>query len=386
MKRTSTPAAGPSCAVHFFRRDFKAVRCFRTAVSLHSHTMHSRESLAFLPRYAKRIPLVAGLVGLQEQKYARNHGGDLDYARAYWTPPLPAHEAFNLERRQIEDRLDLGALVSITDHDSIDACLRLRAIEHEREAPLSMEWTVPLEPSFVHLGVHNLPAAAARSIAARLEDYTLNPDPTRLPELLEWLNGFENVLIVLNHPLWDEAKAGVDEHRSMVRGFAERYSGYLHAFELNGLRPWSENRSVIEFASEIGLPVVSGGDRHGTEPNANLNLSHADSFDGFVAEVRRDRQSEILFMPQYEESPRLRHLETAWDIVRTYPEFPERSRLFDRIFWEAEPGNPKPLSALLRREPNVVKYFVATMRLFNCRRVKSVLRAALAAGNEEMAL
>lgn len=355
---------------------------FRTGVSLHSHTMHSRESLAFLPRYAHRIPVVAGMVRAQEQKYQAGHGKPLDYSRAYWTPPLPAHEAFSLECHQIEHKLGLRSMVSITDHDSIEACLLLRAMEEP--VPVSLEWTVPLQPSFIHLGIHNLPATEATEITALLQSYTQRPEPSVLRGLLAELNEIENVLVVFNHPLWDEARAGMDAHRAMARRFAEAYADFLHAFELNGLRPPAENSDVVQFARDFNKPVISGGDRHGTEPNANINLTNAVSFDEFVSEVR-DGVSHVLFLPQYREPAKLRHMETTWDIIREYPEYPGRVRLFDRIYWEAEPGVPKTLSSLMRGEPSVVKYFVATMRLVNCRRVKSALRAALA-GQEEMAL
>jgi len=52
--------------------------------------------------------------------------------------------------RQIAN-LGLRPLVSLTDHDNIDAGL---ALEDE---PISVEWTVPYERSIVHLGIHNLP-------------------------------------------------------------------------------------------------------------------------------------------------------------------------------------------------------------------------------------
>jgi len=45
--------------------------------------------------------------------------------------------------------------------------------------------------------------------------------------------------------------------------------------EINGLRPWSENRMAIDFAGECGKPVISGGDRHALEANTVLNLTNA---------------------------------------------------------------------------------------------------------------
>ncbi len=45
--------------VHLLWRDRSVSRKFKTGVSLHSHTMHSRESLTFIPIYAQHIPLLA---------------------------------------------------------------------------------------------------------------------------------------------------------------------------------------------------------------------------------------------------------------------------------------------------------------------------------------
>ena len=47
---------------------------FRTGVSLHSHTMHSKEQLKDLPQYLERMPVVAqflesGLVDGAQQLY-----------------------------------------------------------------------------------------------------------------------------------------------------------------------------------------------------------------------------------------------------------------------------------------------------------------------------
>lgn len=370
---------------HFLWQEKNAAGPFRTAVSLHSHTLHSHESLAFLPRYARRIPIVSALVAAQEAKYHATQGRPLDYGRAYWTPPLPAHAALALERSQIESLLDRQPLVSITDHDSIEACQLLRAMEESPSTPVSLEWTVPLSPSFIHLGIHNLPPSAAPAIARKLARYTAQPQPGLLKELLVELHEMEDVLIVFNHPLWDEARAGMDQHRAMARAFVESYGEWIHAFELNGLRPARENRDVLAFAAANSRPAISGGDRHGTEPNVNLNLTNAATFAAFVDEIRREKLSEVLFLPAYREPAKLRHIEMTWDTIRNYPEFPGRVRLLDRIFWESEPGAARPLSGLLRREPGIVKCFVATMRLFNCARVKSALRAALAQ-KEEIAL
>jgi hypothetical protein len=297
---------------------------------------------------------------------------------------MPAREALDLERRQVEG-LGMRGLVSLTDHDSVEAPALLQVLDDAQDVPVSLEWSVPLGKSFVHLGVHNLPARQAHEIADRLAVYTKTPDQALLAELLEFLHAIPEVLVVFNHPLWDEAACGTAVHHLMVRNFARRYSRYLHAFELNGLRPWKENRSVIDFAGAHGLPLVSGGDRHGCEPNANINLSNAATFSEFVQEIRSGA-SHVLFLPQYREAMFLRQLDTAWDILRDYPEYTGREIWSDRIFYRHDDGTYKPLTmAWTGRPPNVIRYFIGSLRLFNCRSVRSALRVALA-DREEMAL
>ncbi len=153
---------------HFAWRDPFAAGRFRTAVSLHAHTMHSHESLDFLPRLARTIPLVRDAVAYEERRYERMNGHPIDYSSAYWTPPLPESAVLAWERLQIENSLDASALVSITDHDSVEAAMHLHLMEASQDVPISVEWTVPFGPSFFHLGVHNLPRGEARSWMASL--------------------------------------------------------------------------------------------------------------------------------------------------------------------------------------------------------------------------
>ena len=358
---------------------------FRTGISLHSHTMHSHENLGFLPRYIRKIPVVSQLVRAQEERYLLKVGRVMDYSTAYWTPPLPAREALDLERKQIE-RLGMHGLVSLTDHDSIEAPALLHVLDEAQDVPMSFEWSVPLGESFIHLGVHNLPQREAHLIAGKLAVYTKTPDADLLGELLEHLNTFPEVLVVFNHPLWDEARFGLAFHHAMARGFAQRYGHWLHAFELNGLRPWHENRAVIEFAKSHGKPLISGGDRHGSEPNANINLTNASTFSEFVDGIRSGA-SDVLFLPQYQEKTFLRQISTAWDIMREYPEYTGRRLWSDRVFFTTDEGEVKPLTTAWREgpPPAVIRYFIGTLRLFNCRSVRSALRVALA-DQEEVVL
>ncbi len=78
------------------------------------------------------------------------------------TPKL----AFDLESGQIE-KLDLHSMVSITDHDNIEAPMLLRTVPSARRIPVSVEWSVPYGGvQDFHLGVHNLPSGRAQAMDA----------------------------------------------------------------------------------------------------------------------------------------------------------------------------------------------------------------------------
>src|SRR5438132_1204655 len=87
---------------------------FRTGVSLHSHTLHSRESLDFFYKAAKASGFVRRMVRQLESGFAAQFPEPLNLCRAWWTPPLAPMDAYRVEARQIED-LGLKPLVSITD-------------------------------------------------------------------------------------------------------------------------------------------------------------------------------------------------------------------------------------------------------------------------------
>ena len=88
-------------------------------------------------------------------------------------------------------------------------------------------------------------------------------------------NADRSVLIVFNHPLWDMAGIGHELTLAAATRFLKIYGPRIHALEINGLRSWPENMGVVHLAQESGHPVVSGGDRHGLEPNATINLTRA---------------------------------------------------------------------------------------------------------------
>ena len=101
--------------VQFFWKDAAPVSSWRTGVCLHGHTLHSEECLNFLPRYLHYVPGVSQIVS----RYERGPQA-VDFARAWWTPPLTPACALRLEQEQIAG-LGLRPLVSLTDHDNIEA-------------------------------------------------------------------------------------------------------------------------------------------------------------------------------------------------------------------------------------------------------------------------
>src|SRR5271157_3072127 len=267
----------------------RAAGGFAAAVCLHGHTMHSEECLSFLPRYLLSVPGISQIV----RGYQRGPRPAVDFARAYWTPPLTPASALRLERKQIA-QLGLRPMVSITDHDNIEAGMALQVTADSREVPVSVEWTVPFHRSILHLGIHNLPPATARSWMAALSAYTAAPREGLLPEILSELARVPEVLIVLNHPFWLEEGVDAADHRQALDRVLRECLAWLHAFELNGTRRWTENAAVLELARVHSRPAISGGDRHACEPAACLNLTDARSFAEFVSEIRSGHSS-VLF-------------------------------------------------------------------------------------------
>jgi len=325
--------------VDFAWRDSESLKQFRAGVCLHGHTMHSEECLSFLPRYLHHVPGVSQIVSHYQQGRR-----PVDFARAFWTPPLSPASALSLERRQIAD-LGLRALVSLTDHDNIEAGMSLQVAADPSEVPVSVEWTVPYERSIFHLGIHNLPPHAAREWMAAMAAYTAAPDEKLLPGILSECARIPDALIVLNHPFWLEEGIEEHDHRHALDRILRECIEWFHALELNGTRRWHENADVIHLAEAHGRPLISGGDRHACEPSACLNLTNAQSFAEFASEIRSG-QSSLLFLPHYQEPMALRVLEASWDILRPYPEYPGRERWTDRFFYRTEAGQVRPLSMI----------------------------------------
>ena len=335
----------PGCPTLLHRFDARTAFAgqFRSGISLHSHTMYSKEYLGRLPTYIAKFPVGGYII---ERELGRLHlyqHWDFDFSKIYWTPPLSPREAHKLEAEQIERQLGLRAIVSVSDHDNIEAGIHLRMLEGTSSVPISVEWTVPFEDTVFHIGVHNLPEENAMAWMAELGSFTAQPDGKKLRGILCALDSEESVLVVLNHPYWDAESIGAERHKRALRGFLSRFLGQLHAIEVNGMRSRKENREVLELGAVLRIPVISGGDRHGFEANAVLNLSPAASFEEFVREVRDEKRSEIVFMPQYFEPLPLRLIENAWHALSDAPGEFGRGHWMTRVFIEQN-GEAKRLS------------------------------------------
>jgi hypothetical protein len=277
-------------------------------------------------------------------------------------------------------------MVSITDHDNIKAPMLLRTVPSARQIPVSVEWSAPYGGAQAfHLGVHNLPSARAAEWMATLEEFTAHPSDARLTEILAALHREANVLVVFNHPMWDLYLIGKEKHQFLVGEFLQKNGAFLHALEVNGLRNWDENRAARRLAEKWNMLLISGGDRHGVEPNANVNLTNATSFTEFVHEVRREKKSNVLFLPQYAEPWKHRILQSTIDAIRHYPEFPQGSRSWDdRVFHPDATGFVRPLSELWPNgsAPRLISAGLVLVQLMGRGLVAGGLRLAWSESNQ----
>lgn len=359
--------------LHYLIREPEAPRPFASAVSLHGHTLCSKESTQFVAAVAKNFRLFDWFVRRQLHKYSERYGGeqrtDLEEQtrRMWWTSPVSPAEALQLEKGQITDRLGVRPMVSLTDHDTIEAPLQLQLIADNDQVPISVEWTTPYRDTYFHIGVHNLHPDWATTALSDMQRYTADPKPARLRELFSELTSYPDVLLVLNHPYWDQPGNGQERHDSQLLEFLKEYDGYLHALEINGLRTWTENRKVVDLARQDGHTLISGGDRHSLEPNATLNLTNASSFSEFVDEIRGGAVSQVLIMPHYHDPLAYRIIQALGDILGNYPDdVLGREHWTSRVFRHCEGedvktfgeflGGEDPDPALIRRIMNCAQW------------------------------
>ncbi|HLA94911.1 MAG TPA: hypothetical protein VK612_04260 [Pyrinomonadaceae bacterium] len=328
--------------LHILREAENLTSKAKTGVSLHCHTELSEEMLDFVPHYAEQLPIIATFWRREQRKYLARTGREIDFSNSYWSPPLSGQGVYDIEKKQMTDA-GLNAIISLTDHDSIDSPLEVNETTPNTHAPISMEWTVPFEYGFFHVGVHNLPKENAAELTKTLLEFTFNEENhtnEKLTEMFALLNEIPQVLVILNHPLWDIEIVGKERHRALLKDFLRLHARWIHALEINGFRKWSENKAVIELAEAMGIPIATGGDRHGCKPNTVLNLTDASTFEEFVEEIRVEKRSQVVLMPAYEQPLHSRQLESFAEILSHYPHFREgRQQWYERVFYDAGDGN-----------------------------------------------
>lgn len=375
----------------------EAVGAYSTGISLHSHTSVSEETLDFVKAMCEWVPGVGMALRHYEKLCRERHGLTLDFERANWRPPLQPRMAYNVEAEQIQ-RMWLMPLVSITDHDSMEAPLVLRTLPSSRHIPMSTEWSAPFGQTVFHLGIHNLPSRHGVEWMRRFRQYTAEAERVRacggdvaacdgaLLRMLRELHESPQVLVVFNHPVWDLHKVGEELHRAEVRRFLAEAKRCVHAVELNGLRHAQENRAVERLARETGHLLISGGDRHGLEANANINLTTAATFTEFVEEIRVDRRSHVHFMDQYRTRWEQRILQSTLNAVTDFPQFAAGWQRWDeRVFHPDAHGEMRSLRELWvgGEPPAAMRMFVAAVRLGRSRAMSAPLRFAFPHVNKQ---
>ena len=180
-----------------------------------------------------------------------------------------------------------------------------------------------------------------------LADFTANPSDAQLTEILAALHKEPNVLVVFNHPMWDLYLIGKEKHQFLVNEFLQKNGAYLHALELNGLRNWDENRAVRRLAEQWNMLLISGGDRHGVEPNANINLTNAATSPSLCTKSAAKSKAMCSLCRSTPSHGSTASCSPTFDAIRNYPEFPQGSRTWDeRVYHPDAQGVVRPLSEL----------------------------------------
>jgi hypothetical protein len=110
-----------------------------------------------------------------------------------------------------------------------------------------------------------------------------------------------------------------------------------------------------------------------------VNLTRAQSFSEFVAELRKQQRSHVLFMPQYSESMCMRTIQTPLDVIREYPEYPVGSQRWDgRVFHPDHITNIDwPVSAFWDTPPAFLERIFSAIWLLENTAVRQVLTDVL---------
>ena len=74
--------------ITYLWKEADAARNYATAVSLHSHTNQSKETLDFLANLGNQYPLLRPWITRYERRSRERGRIPLNFAAAYWTTPL----------------------------------------------------------------------------------------------------------------------------------------------------------------------------------------------------------------------------------------------------------------------------------------------------------
>jgi predicted metal-dependent phosphoesterase TrpH len=264
-------------------------REFDFAVSLHNHSQHSIENMAFLNEVVK-LSFMRPLRGILQSAFGLAAIPDLNYADIFYRSPLSVEDVFATESASAVAIGFHGVHLGITDHDEVSGSVELARL-HPEEAhrnPLGEEISIHFDDYLFHIGVTGLPEASVQQIHADLQ---VAAKENRLDDLFEMLRATD-ALVVFNHPLvpW-----GKDPGRKIpAEELLRRYGWAIHALEYNGMRSREENDRVLELARHAGKPVIGGGDSHLLLASSVLALTHAASFAEFAAEVKEGRGTALL--------------------------------------------------------------------------------------------
>jgi hypothetical protein len=113
-----------------------------------------------------------------------------------------------------------------------------------------------------------------------------------------------------------------------------------------------------------------------------VNLTNATTFAEFVDEIRNERVTRVLFLPQYHEAIPCRYVEFVAQAVARRPELPGRERWVDRVYLQTDSGEV-PLSAWWPHGgPWPLRAFVSAVGVLASQTIRPGLRLALRAESE----
>lgn len=255
-------------------------REFRYAVSLHNHSCHSVEKLAALNHVIKKS-YMRFWSGILQSSFGLGDIPDLNYADVTFNPPYSPEAVYQMEADSAARWGYDNVHFAITDHDEYAgnvALLRSRPDLNGRIA-VSEELSLWFDGHLFHLGVCHLPESGVEEIHSQIQAAARSRCYDELFELLK----ASGCLVVLNHPLvaWGPGAKAIPATQLL-----SRYGWAIHALEVNGMRAREENDRVLELARQWRKPVVGGGDSHLLVASSVISLSHAATFEDFIAEVK----------------------------------------------------------------------------------------------------